>query len=1723
MLSFSADVLSHLPSMRASNKKFNRPSSAKTFLGQAVARYDVDELDDLGKRSKRESYVEVKRPDGSIAKSRGERTFYGAFEGGFSAGYWGTVGSKEGWEPASFSSSRSKRHADAAPRVEDYMDEEDLRDHRSSRKTIAARDEFASREVQARGMGSAALTTGISQDLEEELFGAQRLGTRLLRASIVPQTENDSSTPSAPSAAPKAKKSYGCAPPPAGYKPAKPEAESAQSDGGVELQQWPGKKLATLHASQAPSIERQLEAELERLWQSKTDLHGIGYFLGGGSSGCGSGIPSNRRLYMSTARAKNVSSTKAIGYSQFGTGVLDQDEYDVWEEVYEHETDKRVHYHPALKDEDVEEVRLAALDDIRPRSKEGAPEEVPGFVKAELPDKETRDFSRWHPPPVPRGYKGVHLIEVSPLQEAQEGSKEHQQLLEFQDKHGQQRLMDPAFRAQLLGEQTRPKDETEASKVAAPPGPPTEEEQQRSIQRSAEPLWQAVPEHQKQNLLNALGRNFVIGTTQDMDGKSARHEPFKNDPSKQKRYAKFCLAMEGRAAFSEALKESHGLSEVERETEIQEFGRVYRSFRQQNPDADIAKALEEKGSAQPSAPLIRRTVTPWAPDKLLCRRWGVPGNLAARAFCSIWQRGQPTTVYGLHEGILHLHCGGDLERISLHGVLDGLWSVMVWASGFASGIHFRRLSTTQKGVHIGTAAVLMVADCLLGCRVGQRVLACLHVSLDFLLSWLFLPQKNFGRKPEGALRALAGLLAANGMALLKNRSRTQQSHQVGQLLCPEHRSVFWPKTFPGLGTAARRRAVDHLVHMQLLAVRSPDMVLDSYGCSYRDGAVLYQWFGPSRYVGVASLQRSSRPGVPGPALRWWEHLLHWSRRSLKGSNLKKYTLFRRVGGSQMGFLVSRAGPSTLMLAAEQLEIRCHRPAANATAARRLTCNRRPRSRPPRSCRGYVRQHVREGAFEGTVATLQFDKAVARVHKAQHYNACRARPQDPLRELQMDFRSAYRHVQQQRFVQSGVCGPINIYSRTNWRLLLLFLATFGHRVHWACIDKHWGSACSAILLWKKAKVWLTGRRLRLAQQQVDDLLYSRRLPSTKGYTISVPQLCFIPAVKSAVRVGVSSQPLWDKVVQNYVLQSSRIVVGKVPTFADKQNCSREAQFFDWKEVRTCADSELANAVLGIGARRVETNWKVPVPTTQEDDLASVKQCLRGWCTAFLVPKASKACRGYAARRLQSTTAWRRHRRQVDEVLLSHGKILRGFQSSKQEVICPDDKVKQYKWVVPRASYFLMAAYFVSVSSAWCAVSMTVAEAQAWCAALLAVFVPERLRRQFGIMPGKWFLPYCYNSIKPKCFAHGRRCCQKEGHSCMRRIVSYVKWPARRLWRQAGRAITFLLQTSLMTDEIWALKFARRDMERKFQRLLPARQAGRCDRCHGPCADVEAITADAGQFFECVSAQKACQALDQVLRLAKCDGHSTITVIGNHVVFYGGCIFRSLRRCRVFLLDDLYWLFAAACSLRFAHTGTQVWSFTGLPIGGLLSKAAASTVLGWEEHVWNFSDEKRRAAQFWWSDRLWSHTVARGRYVDDVLWISRSLCHGCLEEGVEHAYSVPFETTVPTEDGMLMWLDFSISLPSLHWTAKRKQFVPPLPWAASKDYVFSVLSGRVARWREMQLLPEDLAVAMVCLFCDFLRAGWKKSHLRKSVFRVAQRLPTQVGKVLVAAFHSCFSRC
>ncbi|KAL8800431.1 MAG: hypothetical protein Q9182_005184 [Xanthomendoza sp. 2 TL-2023] len=86
------------------------------------------------------SYVPVWKQE--VTDEQGRKRLHGAFTGGFSAGYFNTVGSKEGWMPATFVSSRANKKKDALPVVqqkpEDFMDDQDIAEAEEDKKLQTA-------------------------------------------------------------------------------------------------------------------------------------------------------------------------------------------------------------------------------------------------------------------------------------------------------------------------------------------------------------------------------------------------------------------------------------------------------------------------------------------------------------------------------------------------------------------------------------------------------------------------------------------------------------------------------------------------------------------------------------------------------------------------------------------------------------------------------------------------------------------------------------------------------------------------------------------------------------------------------------------------------------------------------------------------------------------------------------------------------------------------------------------------------------------------------------------------------------------------------------------------------------------------------------------------------------------------------------------------------------------------------------------------------------------------------------------------------------------------------------------------------------------------------------------------------------------------------------------------------------------------------------------------
>ncbi len=136
--------------------------------------------------------------DQIVTDENGRRRFHGAFTGGFSAGFFNTAGSRDGWSPAHFKSSRTSRNeassssngAKIGLRPEDFMDAEDLGAFGIAPQGIRASSQFrqpqsrAETEDRKRKAESSIPEGPIPGDpvLEQLVKAAQdTVGTKLLR------------------------------------------------------------------------------------------------------------------------------------------------------------------------------------------------------------------------------------------------------------------------------------------------------------------------------------------------------------------------------------------------------------------------------------------------------------------------------------------------------------------------------------------------------------------------------------------------------------------------------------------------------------------------------------------------------------------------------------------------------------------------------------------------------------------------------------------------------------------------------------------------------------------------------------------------------------------------------------------------------------------------------------------------------------------------------------------------------------------------------------------------------------------------------------------------------------------------------------------------------------------------------------------------------------------------------------------------------------------------------------------------------------------------------------------------------------------------------------------------------------------------------------------------------------------------------------------------------
>ncbi|NXS02963.1 GPTC1 protein, partial [Oxylabes madagascariensis] len=582
------------------------------------------------------------------AKGRYQR-FHGAFTGGFSAGYFNTVGTKEGWTPSAFVSSRQKRADRTVLGPEDFMDEEDLSEFGIAPKDITTTDDFASKakdRIKEKARQIAGVVAPIPGTTAfDDLIGPSKItiGVELLRKmgwkegqGIGPRVKRKPCRQKPDPAV----KIYGCALPPGLSEGSEDEEDEYQPE----------------NVTFAPKDVMPVDLT------PKENVHGLGY-KGLDPSQALFGVSAREHLNLFTGGSEETSNLigdlrhsrgRKLGITgqAFGVGALEEEDDDIYA------TDTLSKYDTVLKDEEPGDGLYGWTAPKQYKSKKRPEREFKYIGKVlagfSLASKSSAPIKIYPPPSLPRNYRPVHyfrpvIVAGNENRHLQKALEESTGKLERDPTHQSRHALNAAQRREQLGETElkgpapsileylSEKDRERLKEVKQA----SEQQTKAKIvsQQSSNSRFQsASPEDATHKWQMQLGGQLVNAGSSDF-------KPFAKNPEKQKRYENFVKSL--KQGEKDALERflDPNMTEWERGREHEEFFRAaifYRSsnstlssrFTRAKYEDDVDKVevprdqendIDDKETAVKMKMFgkLTRDKFEWHPDKLLCKRFNV--------------------------------------------------------------------------------------------------------------------------------------------------------------------------------------------------------------------------------------------------------------------------------------------------------------------------------------------------------------------------------------------------------------------------------------------------------------------------------------------------------------------------------------------------------------------------------------------------------------------------------------------------------------------------------------------------------------------------------------------------------------------------------------------------------------------------------------------------------------------------------------------------------------------------------------------------------------------------------------------------------------------------------------------------------------------------------------------------------------------------------------------
>ncbi|XP_006887901.1 PREDICTED: G patch domain-containing protein 1 [Elephantulus edwardii] len=591
--------------------------------------------------------------DQTVRDEKGRyKRFHGAFSGGFSAGYFNTVGSKEGWTPSTFVSSRQNRADKSVLGPEDFMDEEDLSEFGIAPKAIVTTDDFASKtkdRIREKARQLAAATAPIpGATLLDDLIAPAKLsiGFELLRKmgwkegqGVGPRVKR---RPRRQNPDP-AVKIYGCALPPG-------NSEGSEDEDDDYLPE---------NVTFAPKDVTPVD------FTPKDNVHGLAYRGLDPQQALFGGLGEHFNLFsVGSERASNLlgdvgpSKGRKLGMSgqAFGVGALEEEDDDIYA------TETLSKYDTVLKDEEPGDGLYGWTAPKQYKSQKESEKDLRYVGKIldgfSLASKSLSSKKIYPPPELPRDYRPVHYFR--PIVAA---TSENAHLLQVLSESSGKAVCDlgtpsrhqlnASKRGDLLGETPIPGSATSVLEFLSQKDKERIKEVKqatdlKAAQLKAGSLAQHAPHSRPQASSPDLRHSswHLALSERAANTRASNFKPFAKDPEKQKRYETFLVNM--KQGHKDALERclDPNMTEWERGRERDEFARASQLYVSSHStlSSRFTHAKEEDDSDQVEVPRdqendvndkqtavkmkmfgkLTRDKFEWHPDKLLCKRFNVP-------------------------------------------------------------------------------------------------------------------------------------------------------------------------------------------------------------------------------------------------------------------------------------------------------------------------------------------------------------------------------------------------------------------------------------------------------------------------------------------------------------------------------------------------------------------------------------------------------------------------------------------------------------------------------------------------------------------------------------------------------------------------------------------------------------------------------------------------------------------------------------------------------------------------------------------------------------------------------------------------------------------------------------------------------------------------------------------------------------------------------------------